>query len=227
MERGNDGGETFDVTVLEAERPSRTVLFAVGAGGNPERHLPLLTSLAERGCTVVAPHFARIVSPAPSDDELLLRARRSRIAVESFARPDVPIAGVGHSIGTTSLLGLAGGAIWMREGHRLTIERLPRMDRLALLAPATGFFRAPGALDGVDSSLLVLAGSVDTVTPPAQAELLKLALGARVPVDLRVLAGAGHFSFMHVLPPHVTDPLPDREAFLAELVSEVERFVRR
>jgi len=58
-----DGAESFAVTVLEAAAPVRTVLFAVGAGGDPKRHLPLLTSLAERSCTVVAPHFERPLDP--------------------------------------------------------------------------------------------------------------------------------------------------------------------
>jgi hypothetical protein len=34
-----DGAEAFDVTVLEAAAPSRVVLFGVGRGGDPERHL--------------------------------------------------------------------------------------------------------------------------------------------------------------------------------------------
>jgi len=58
-----DGAESFAVTVLEAATPVRTVLFAVGAGGDPKRHLPLLTSLAERNCTVVAPHFEQPLDP--------------------------------------------------------------------------------------------------------------------------------------------------------------------
>jgi hypothetical protein len=45
-----------------------------------------------------------------------------------------------------------------------------------------------------------------------------------VPVDLRVFEGAGHFSFMNVLPPHLTDPLPDWQVFLESLQAEVCRF---
>ncbi len=220
-----DEGESFDVTVLEAEHPSRTVLFAVGAGGNPDRHLALLTSLAEHGCTVVAPHFERLVSPTPTADHLQLRARRLRLALDFAARPGVSVAGVGHSIGATMLIALAGGQAWTGAGQRLAIEPDTRIDRLALLAPATGFFQAPGALDAVRASILAWAGSSDAITPPAQAELLSHALGARVPVDVRVVEGAGHFSFMNTLPPQMTDPLPNRETFLASLASEVCRFV--
>ena len=57
-----DQGESFDATVLEAARAQRIVLFAVGAGGNPERFGPLLAFLSAAGCKVVAPRFARLAS---------------------------------------------------------------------------------------------------------------------------------------------------------------------
>ena len=38
-----DGAERFDITVIDASLPLRTVLFAVGGGGDPSRHLPLLS----------------------------------------------------------------------------------------------------------------------------------------------------------------------------------------
>jgi pimeloyl-ACP methyl ester carboxylesterase len=184
-----------------------------------------LTALAERGCTVVAPHFERLLSPLPTDGELLRRARRLSIALGSVARPRVPVAGVGHSIGATMLLALAGGEVWMRPGQRLSIPPERCMDRLVLLAPATGFFQVPGALDAVSTPILAWAGTQDVVTPPAQARALERALGTRVPVEVRIVDGAGHFSFMNVPPPQTTEPLPDRDTFLAELVAEVCRFV--
>lgn len=112
-----DGEAVFDATVVEAANPSRIVLFAVGAGGNPHRHLPLLASLAAHNCTVVAPHFERLVSPTPTNSDLLLRARRLRLALNSVWRPGRPVAAVGHSIGATILLSLAGGQIWPGRGR--------------------------------------------------------------------------------------------------------------
>lgn len=217
--------EVFDVTVFDAQPASRVVLFAVGGGGNPERHAPLLSALAERGCAVVAPHFERLVSPTPTDEHLVLRARRLKLAVDSVACFKAPVVGVGHSIGATMLLALAGGEVWMRPGARLPIERDERIARLALITPATNFFQAPGALDSVRTPLLVWAGTNDTITPPAQAEFLSRTLGPRLPVDLRVVEGAGHFSFMNTLPPHVSDSLALRQTFLKGLASEVCRFV--
>lgn len=220
-----DGSESFDVTVLEPAATSRIVLFAVGGGGNPERHLPLLTSLAGHGCTVIAPHYERLVSPMPTDHDLLLRSHRLRLALNAVAPPGMSAAGVGHSIGAAMLLALAGGQVWMRPGHRLSISPDGRLDRLGLLAPATGFFQAPGALDAVRTPILAWAGTKDAITPPAQAKFLEHALEARVPVEVRIVEGAGHFSFMHSPPPQTVEPLPDRDAFLAGLTAEVCRFV--
>jgi pimeloyl-ACP methyl ester carboxylesterase len=221
----DDVDGAFDVTLLEATPPARVVVFAVGGGGDPERHLPLLSSFAARGCTVVAPHFPRLLVPTPTDDHLLVRARRLRLSLDSVARSDEIAIGVGHSIGTTLLLALAGGEVWMRSGHKLAIPTDARLNRLALLAPATDFFRAPGALDRVHTPIAAWAGTNDVITPPQQAELLKRSLAGRVPVDVRVVEGAGHFSFMNSPPPHTTEPLADRSAFLAEVTRDVCAFV--
>jgi pimeloyl-ACP methyl ester carboxylesterase len=223
----SDEAGTFDVSVLEAHRPSRVVLFAVGGGGNPERYAPLLAALAERGCSVVAPHFERMLSPVPTAEDLLLRARRLKLALDAVARVGVPTAGVGHSIGATMLLALAGGQVWMGPGKRVPIAADDRIDRLALMAPATGFFQAPGALDALRVPVLVWVGSNDVITPPAQAALLRDALGSRVSLEMRVVEGTGHYSFLNVPPPQTTDSLPDRDAFLAALATAVGDFVVR
>jgi pimeloyl-ACP methyl ester carboxylesterase len=120
------------------------------------------------------------------------------------------------------LLALAGATAWTLSGQRLAIARDDRLARLALFAPATGFFRAPGALEEVRATILAWAGTNDTITPPAQAELLKEARGARV--EVRIIDGAGHFSFMNAPPPQTSEPLADRDAFLASLALDVWRF---
>ncbi|MEZ4223505.1 MAG: hypothetical protein R3B13_21335 [Polyangiaceae bacterium] len=220
-----DGEDAFDVTILEAEAGSDIVLFAVGAGGNPERHLGLLTTLAESGHTIVAPHFERLLSPVPSDADLLLRARRLRIALDAVARPGATVAGVGHSIGAAVLLALAGGRMWLRTGRALDIAPDGRLSRLVLLAPPTGFFQVPEALDAVRAPVLAWAGSEDTITPPSQLEVIKRGMRDSARVSLRLTDGAGHFSFMNVPPPHVSDPLPDRQAFLDTLARAVCEFL--
>ncbi|ANZ38944.1 hypothetical protein BBK82_25620 [Lentzea guizhouensis] len=132
------------------------------------------------------------------------------------------MVGVGHSIGAWALLCLAGATPWGRDRQPIEVPREPRISRLVLYAPAAGWFAAPGALDGVVAPMLVYAGSADTVTPVAQVEVLRQAAA----VDLRVVPGAGHFSFMHTLPPGAAEePDFDRSAFLAEMVAETSAFV--
>jgi len=226
----SDGADSFEVALFEAAAPSAAVLFAVGGGGNPERHLSLLTSLHESGCTVAAPYFDRLVTPTPAEGDLLMRARRLRLAldqIDQIAQSRLPTTGVGHSIGGTTLLALAGGQAWMRDQTRLESAAEPRLARLVLLAPATDYFCAPGALDAVDLPIQVWAASKDVITPPAQAEFLCQALADRGAVDLHLVEDADHFSFMNIRPPQTTESLPNREAFLAELTAKVIRFVAR
>jgi pimeloyl-ACP methyl ester carboxylesterase len=217
-----DGEESFEVMLWESKHAVRTVLFAVGAGGNPQRHQPLLAALASDHCTVIAPHFERIVSPLPTQASLLLRARKLRLALDAFSIDGVAVAGVGHSIGAMLLISLAGGQAWMGPGNPIVIATDARIDRLALLCPATGFFQAPQALDAVHTPIIAWAGDADTVTPPA--DVMRLRNAPNASVDLRIVRGAGHFSFMNTLPPHIVDPFEDRDVFLAHLAEDVRSF---
>jgi predicted dienelactone hydrolase len=220
-----DGAESFKVSLHETARNSPVVLFAVGAGGQPERHATLLDALAESGCTVVAPHFERLTSPVPGEADLTLRARRLSLALDAFIQPGTTAVGVGHSIGAATLVALAGAQMWLGPGRRVNIALDGRLTRLALLAPPTGFFRAPGALDAVRIPILAWTGSEDGITPPAQIEWLAHAMRDWQKVDVRLTSGAGHFSFMDLPPPQTTEPLPNKQAFLREYSSEVCRFV--
>jgi pimeloyl-ACP methyl ester carboxylesterase len=199
------------------------VIFAAGSGGNPERHLPLLAYLADQSFTVIAPHFDRLVSPTPTEDELLSRARRLRIAIDYITQKNLPVVGIGHSIGATLLTAIAGAQMWMGPGQRVPISTDERLKRLVLFTPPTGFFKAPGALDGVSIPIQVWAGTKDAITPPSQAEFLESAI-ENSSVELHVVEGAGHFSFLNTLPPQVADPLADRETFLKSLAVEVSSF---
>lgn len=222
----DEGVGHFDVSVLSCADPSCVVLFAVGSGGNPDRYLELLTTLATAGCMVVAPHFERLLWKEPEDNAMLVWARRLRLALGAAARPDLPVAGVGHSIGATLLVALAGGQMWTQSRQQLPIEPCPRIDRLVLLAPATDWFLAPGALDAVRTPIIVWVGAKDEMTPVAQAKFLQDTLEPRVSVDLRIVADAGHYSFMNVLPPGVVDSLPDRTGLLVK-IAEATRFIPR
>ncbi|WP_110182904.1 hypothetical protein [Nocardioides solisilvae] len=205
--------------------PRAVVLFAVGAAGDPGRHAPTLERLAAAGLLVVAPPSERLASSFPTADELSARARRLADALTGTlaeaGREDLPVVGVGHSIGATTLLALAGGELWLGQKDRVKVALLPALDHLVLLTPATGFFRAPGALDRVSVPALVWAAAEDDVTPADGVTRLAEALRAHVPVELRVADGAGHFAFMDDPPPGVTDRTPDRQPVLDELVEVV------
>ncbi len=169
----------------------------------------------------MAPYFERLASPRPTAEELIFRAQRLRLALDFGMLPKVPVVGIGHSIGATVLIALAGGQIWLSAEEQVPIAPDERLSRLLLMSPATGFFQAPGALDSVRIPTSVWAGTDDLITPPTQAHFLKERLGDQVKVHL--MDRAGHFSFMDTLPPQVTDPIPNREAFLTHLAAEIQQ----
>jgi len=221
-----DGGSSFEVSERKAAPGSPVVLFSVGSGGQPQRLSTLLDALIESGCTVIAPHFERLASTAPTEEELTLRARRLTLALDAFAEPSARVIGVGHSIGAATLIAMAGAQLRLGPGRRVGIAPDRRLARLALLAPPTGFFQAPAALDNVQIPVLAWVGSADSITPPAQTEWLARAMHDWNVVDVRITEGAGHFSFMDVPPPHTTEPLSDKQGFLREYSSEICKFAR-
>lgn len=220
-----DRAQPFDVSVRESTGSSIVVIFAVGAGGNPERHHTLLDTLAESGCTVVAPYFERLVSLTPTETELTLRARRLSLALDAFVQPGATVAGVGHSIGATTLVALGGGQIWLGPGQPVEITPDERLTRLGLLAPAMGFFQAPGALAEVRIPVLAWVGSEDRITPPAQTIWLADTMRDWQAVDVRITNGADHFSFMDQRPPQSVEVLANKQAFLQEHSSALCQFV--
>jgi predicted alpha/beta hydrolase family esterase len=222
----SDGTETFAASVFEAENPRCVGLFAVGRGGNPLRHAALLQTLAAHGCTMIAPHFAMLDSPFPTKALLDRRIRRLDLAAENAARSDRPLIGIGHSIGCVALLVLAGAVARTVTGEQSIGGSSGRaFEALALLAPATDFFRHPQALSAVDTRLYIRVGAKDSITPPAQAADLHERLAPRLAVELHPDAQAGHFTYMDELPPGIVDPQPDRAAFLSRMGEEIAAFV--
>ena len=151
--------------------------------------------------------------------------RRLRLALDVFCHSDETVSGVGHSIGAATLVALAGGQMWLGHSHRIDISADVRLSRLALLAPPTGFFQAPRALDLVRLPILVWVGSEDSITPPSQISRLAQAIPDSQNLDVRVTDGAGHFSFMDQIPPHVVESLKDKQLFLRAYSNEVCNFV--
>lgn len=221
-----DGQESFEVATIQGDPGARLVLFAAGAGGDPARHGPLLELLAARGCSVIAPRFERFTSPMVTEAQLALRARRLKLALGALAPDDARVVGVGHSIGAMLLLAMAGATSWMGPDRPLALAQDTRLEAVAMLAPAAGYFAAPGALDAVRARVAVWAGQLDTMAPPAALALLSRELGPRC--ELHSIEGADHYSFMNVRPPpSPVDPLADPAAFHRALSEAVAEFALR
>lgn len=214
-----DGDAAFEVDVREGKGP--IVLFAAGRGGSPARHAGLIGGLARQGCRVLAPHFAPLAAPVPAAEELRTRTRRTEIALDTLA-PGAPIVGLGHSVGAATLLMLAGAEAWTMMRERLPPGRTG-FAQLLLLAPATDFFRAPGALAGVVAPLTLWAGAEDMVAPPEKVLFLKQGVGTAA--EIFIEDKAGHFTFMDEPPPNSVEPHPDRAAFLSGLTEQICRIV--
>jgi len=217
--------EPFTITRIEAEQPKCIALFAVGRGGNPARHHHLLQTMANRSCTVIAPHFEMLASSVPTKAELDMRIHRLEASIDSCAYSNLPIVGIGHSIGATALLALQGAEGETLDGQQLITGATPRLERLALLAPPTDFFRRPGALHRIKMPMKIWVGAKDTITPPAQSRFLMDVLAAQASVAVQVDPDAGHFTYMDELPPNVPEPHPDRNTFLAGLADEITAFL--
>jgi predicted dienelactone hydrolase len=150
---------------------------------------------------------------------------------------------IGHSIGGYTALALAGGrpTAFPNESadgqpRPVPVARDPRIGALVLLAPATVWFMAEGALAGVDLPILMRSGELDTIAPPAlHAAIVLRGVADPARVDHRVVRNAGHFSFQSPFPPAMTRPdFPpsqdppgfDRAAYQPVLHGEVEAFLR-
>lgn len=216
---------TVEALFHKADAASRCVVFAAGRSGTPDRFLPFLEFLVDQGCTVIAPYFERMASSFPTERELSIRLDVLRAALDSVHDSRVLTVGIGHSIGASLLIAAAGGQMWMSTGQRLPTLSDERFKKLVLMAPATGFFQAPGALESVLMDLQIWYGSIDTITPLEQMDVLRRGISENVPVEFRVVEGAGHFSFMNNLPPNIEDPMENRDKFLGEFATEVSQFV--
>jgi pimeloyl-ACP methyl ester carboxylesterase len=149
---------------------------------------------------------------------------------------------VGHSLGAYTALAVAGGqpTATHREtgGDPQEIDVLAdeRVKALVLLAPATHWFSAPGALDRERVPILMVTAEHDEHTPAFHAELVQSGVPDPGLIEHRTIAGAGHFSFLDPFPKTLTSAaLPasqdppgfDRVAFGAQLGTDVAAFLHR
>jgi predicted dienelactone hydrolase len=232
-----------------AEGRSPLIVVSHGTGSSPFLHRELAASLARRGFVV-----ALLRHPGNHrDDDALAgtaqvladRPRQVSAVIDAlFADPVLggslaPAVGViGHSLGGFTALAVAGGrptasGSETADGQPAPVPVTPdgRVRAVVLLAPATPWFREPGALDGVRVPVLMLTGSADEHTDAWHAGLV---VDGVADVDARVVEGAGHFSFLSPFPPELIGPPPsldppgfDRVAFSGRMAREVAAFLDR
>jgi len=218
------GVTTFAITVIETEHPKAAVFFAAGRGGSPLRHLGLLRAVARQGCTVIAPDFDLLPLTTPTLEELDTRIRQMEVCLQQFSPLNLPIMGIGHSLGCVVLLVMTGAKAYTFFGDKVIANTKWNFDKLILLAPAVDFFRHPEASVDVAARIHLRAGKKDAVVSPEGILAFKEKMTDQSKVEFHLDEYAGHFSYMDELPPNVEDCQPDREIFLSILAEEVGGF---
>lgn len=242
------GPYPFDVSPHAPPAPGSfpLVLISHGNGGLHLLYRTIAVHLARHGYVVAMPeHYGnnrRNNALEGTHDNLVLRPRHVSLTIDAVLADDrfrecaqrANAAVIGHSIGGYTALAAAGGKPWSQDGKRVDVMHDWRLRALVLLAPATAWFLPDGSLDKVDIPILMLSAEHDPFTPPWHADIVLKGVPDRSKVKCRVVANAGHFSFLSPFPPQMkqpnfrpsTDPAGfDREAFHRELPGEVLEFL--
>lgn len=231
------------------------VIVSHGSGGSHLTHRVLAAGLARHGFVVVLPEHPgnnRNQNELAGTSTLLAnRPRQVRLAIDwAYAdgalgeqlAPDT-VGVLGHSLGGYTALAVAGGQPRAaahetpdRQVHPVPVKQDDRVKALVLLAPATPWFMAPAALQGVRVPILLLSGERDEMTPAWHAEIIKRGVPDQTQVEHRVVPNAGHYSFLSpfpaarvnpAFPPSQDPPGFNRPRFHEELGVEVSAFLRR
>lgn len=230
------------------------VVISHGNNGSPWTYRGMAAHLARAGFVVALPEHPGNSrsdgSLAGTAANLENRPRHVRLVLDAlFADehlgPRLSRSGagvIGHSIGAYTALAVAGGRpsafpheVPDGQARAVPVARDPRVRALVLLAPASPWFMAEGALAGVDVPILMRTGELDAHTPAMHAEIVLRGLPDPRRVDHRVVPGAGHFSFQSPFPPAMTRPeFPpsqdppgfDRLGFQPVLHAEILAFLR-
>ena len=230
------------------------VVISHGMGGTPWTHRDLAAHLARAGFVV-----ALVQHPGDNraDDRLGGKAinlenrpRHVRLAIDAAFADDVVgkhlspggVTVIGHSMGGYTALAVAGGKpssfAWETPDGRagpVVVEPDPRVRALVLLAPATAWFMADGALADVDLPILMRTGDKDPHTEPFHAHIVEGGLRDPTRLDHKVVPNAGHFAFLSPYPAEMKSPaIPpsqdpegfDRAAYLPVLFGDIVAFVR-
>ncbi|MCP1310162.1 alpha/beta hydrolase family protein [Paenibacillus tyrfis] len=240
-----------DAEVLAGKFP--LVLISHGTGGSPLMYRTLARYLAQNGFIVGMPEHPfnnrNNNSLEGTIQNLTNRPRHIRMAVDWFfenkmfegkVKPDA-VSIIGHSLGGYTVLATAGGLPTSfphetPDGQPQLIEVAPdpRIRSLVLLAPASVWFRAEGALSSVTVPILMLDAEKDPYTPSFHAQIILRGVAAQNKIQYRTVENAGHFSFLSPFPESMITPsfLPsqdppgfDRKQFHEMLNAEILSFL--
>jgi predicted dienelactone hydrolase len=235
-------------------RALRLVVLSHGTGSTPWMHRNLASHLARSGFVV-----ALLQHPGNhrGDDSLsgtaanlVNRPRHVRLVIDHVLG-DKGLGGhvsqggvslIGHSLGGYTALAVAGGKpssfAWETpDGNSgpFEVEHDARVRALVLLAPATPWFGAEGALADVRAPILMRTGEKDTITGPRHAQIVERGLRDRGLLEHEVVPNAGHFAFVSPYPdamksaaiPPSQDPEGfDRAAYEPVLFRDIVTFLR-
>jgi predicted dienelactone hydrolase len=222
------------------------ILISHGTGGSPLVYRGLARFLARAGYIVAAPEHPRNNRNnnelGGTAEILASRPRHVRLAVDATLAEFADfttgqVAAIGHSLGGYTALAMAGGRpkcfAWEtrdRVEREVEVEADERVNALVLLAPATVWYREPGALSSLRVPILMLTSEKDYLTPALHGEIVLGGVGDPSLVDHRVIANAGHFAFTSPFPELMVtpdfEPAKDPEGFdRAEFQHELHRYV--
>lgn len=231
------------------------VLLSHGSGGGPWLYRTLAVHLAHHGFVVGLPEHPFNNRTDNSwfgkADNLAARPRHLGLALDYFFGPS-PFASflkpaavglIGHSMGGYSVLALAGGEptafpVESPSGQPQPVAVVPddRVRALVLLAPATVWFKAPGALRNVRVPIQLWQGGQDTITPAYHVQLVLNGVADKTSVEYRLTEEAGHYSFLSPFPaalinaaflPSQDIPGFDRPQFHETMNTEITAFLRK
>jgi predicted dienelactone hydrolase len=231
------------------------VVISHGSGGSHLTHRQLARHLVLAGFVVLLPEHPRnnrldntlanteaILASRPRHLRAVIDAAYADAELNAAIVPDSAFV-IGHSLGGYTGLALAGGTPTTFASERadgmpsiVPVEPDARVRALVLLAPATGWFMAAGALSNVHVPILMLSAEHDMLTPAGHGAIVRGGVPDSARVEHHVVPNAGHYSFlspfplqMHnpSFPPSQDPPGFDREAFHVGMYTQVTDFLRR
>lgn len=228
--------------ILDSQFP--LVIISHGSGGSHLLYRTISTYLAKNGFIVgMVEHFGNNRNDNKlenTEENLILRPKHISLTIDELLSDsyigkhiiDNKIAVIGHSMGGYTALAVAGGIPRTKEGKEIETISDSRIKAIVLLAPGAGWFMK--GLDNVTIPIFMLIAEHDPITPAWNAETVLKSIPDKSQVTFKMIANAGHFSFLSPFPESMKNPkfLPStdpkgfqREKFHSQLPKEILGFL--